>query len=509
MYFFQSKRHCLITLFIVFMLVIATAPSAFAESAAVSVTSDDVNLNVTVDKTEVEPGGELTFACVTESNTTPYTSLRLNLRRDSVTGTDNQSLNRIFTSDSFKSEGPWESINISDPGYLDMPNTITTTIYATRLYVSAVDVENPISDVGRIFTWTVKVNETVPVGAEISLKADVTTSVQTEQVYSDQTINIKIVDSTSDPGDGETESPSYTISPVVTDTAKQVGDTFTVSAVVTADQADAGLAAVDAVLNYDKNLVKPVSSTAGAITTNGNFDFDESAGTGKIFAYGNSVPVGDSGVTVATYTFEAVAPGDAVFSIADGALVGQSGNSADIAATAGEAATVTISEAPAEIGLISNETYKGAPDGFQILRYAANALPAEENAFFYGEDTTPLFYAGQDEKTGKHVFLGFVDSTLTEVSPESVQEKSGEYITLAHDGDINLNEAVNAIDSLIAYDLSNGNQTYLEDSGFAALSGQSRLEADVNNDGVVSADDARAAMYKALGIVETVTEPAA
>ena len=337
---------------------------------------------------------------------------------------------------------------------------------------------------------------------------------QTTKVASTDTFDIKIVDSTSDPG-GETESPSYTISPVVTDTAKQVGDTFTVSAVVTADQADAGLAAVDAVLNYDKNLVKPVSSSTATLTegTAGYYGDGETGittdGTGRINTWGTSVPVGDSGVAVATYTFEAVAPGDAVFRIADGALVGQSGNPADIAATAGEAATVTISEAPAEIGLISNETYKGAPDGFQILRYAANALPAEGNAFFYGEDTTPLFYAGQDEETGKHVFFGFVDSTLTEVSPESVQEKSGEYITLAHDGDINLNEAVNAIDSLIAYDLSNGNQTYREDSGFAALSGQSRLEADVNNDGVVSADDARAAMYKALGIAETLTEPAA
>ena len=328
------------------------------------------------------------------------------------------------------------------------------------------------------------------------------------------TVSIEITDSTSDPG-SETESPSYIISPVVTDTAKQVGDTFTVSAVVTADQADAGLAAVDAVLNYDKNLVKPVSSSTATLTegTAGYYGDGETGittdGTGRINTWGTSVPVGDSGVTVATYTFEAVAPGDAVFSIADGALVGQTANPAEIATTLGEPVTVTISEAPAEIGLISNETYKGAPDGFQILRYAANALPAEGNAFFYGEDTTPLFYAGQDEETGKHVFLGFVDSTLTEVSPESVQEKSGEYITLAHDGDINLNEAVNAIDSLIAYDLSNGNQTYREDSGFAALSGQSRLEADVNNDGVVSADDARAAMYKALGIVETVTEPAA
>lgn len=327
-------------------------------------------------------------------------------------------------------------------------------------------------------------------------------------------VSLNITDSTSDPGDGETESPSYTISPVVTDTAKHVGETFTVSAVVTADQADAGLAAVDAMLNYDEDLVKPVGASTVTLTEGsaGYYGDGETGittdGTGKINTWGSSTQVGDSGVTVATYTFEAITPGDAVFSIADGAKVGQSGNSADIAATAGESVTVTISEAPEEIGLISNNIYKGAPDGFQILRYAANALPAEENAYFYGEDTTPLFYAGQNED-GKYVFLGFVGNTLTEVSPESVQEKSGTYCTLAHDGDINLNEEVNAIDSLIAYDLSIENQTYLADSAFAALPMQSRLEADVNNDGVVSADDARAAMYKALGIIETVTEPAA
>ena len=153
-----------------------------------------------------------------------------------------------------------------------MTGEITQKVLASRFYVSVVGQESPISDVGQIFTWKWKVNDTIPVGAEISLNVEVTTSAQTEAVNGDQTIDIKVVDSASDPdsgedGDSDVTAPSYTISPVVSDPNPQVGDTFTVSAVVTADQADAGLAAVDAVLNYDETLVKPVSSSATWLTT--------------------------------------------------------------------------------------------------------------------------------------------------------------------------------------------------------------------------------------------------
>lgn len=351
-------------------------------------------------------------------------------------------------------------------------------------------------------TVTVKIKDTA---AEQSRFLDGDLTINTDSydavVYFDD-IPISITNNPTDPTPTEA---TYTVSAKPSVTSAYVGDTFNVDVVASADQA-ADLAAVDAVLNYDKDLVKPIGATAKAINTTATPLYYTDGtngittdGTGKVYLYGSSAQTGTDGLVVATYQFEALKSGTASFSIADGAKIGKSGTTADIAATSGTASTVAINEVPDEKSLISNADYKGAPTGKQVLKYVAKDMPASGNAYFYGEDTTPLYYA-YDNNDGKHVFLGFVDAGLTNDTLAAVTEKTGNYETLSYTGDINKNDSINAVDSLIAYDLATG--VYSADSDMSTLTAQRRLEADINKDGAVTAADARAIMFKALGIAD-------
>ncbi len=296
--------------------------------------------------------------------------------------------------------------------------------------------------------------------------------------------------------DDPAPAASYTVAPKAAQTEAHVGDNFTVDVAVSADQADAGLAAVDAVLDYDSTLVKPISVTMADAFNQGTEDLGLN---GTIKGYGDGVTVGEDGVTVATYTFQALKAGDAEFSIADGAVVGTSGSAADIAAASGDKVTVTLKEKPLDMELISNDTYKAAPQGKQLLKLKAENLPSDGQAYFYGEETTPLVYAG--EADGKQIFLGFVDASVTTDTLDTVTEKAADsYLSVKYDGDVNLNGTVNAIDALVTYDLSKQHPNYLNDADFTNLSAQSRLEADVNKDGTVTAADARAVLVKSLGL---------
>ncbi len=317
------------------------------------------------------------------------------------------------------------------------------------------------------------------------------------------TIQITITD-TPTPDPTPTEA-TYTVSTKPSADSVYAGDKFNVDVVASADQAT-DLACVDAVLQYDKDLVKPISAKAKAIDTSEEatvlYYTDGSNGvttdgTGRVCLYGNSAQTGTDGLVVATYEFEALKSGSASFSIADGAKVGKSGSVADITAVSGAASTVEIKVVPNEKSLISNADYKGAPDGKQVIKYVAKDMPADGNAYFYGEDASPLYYA-YDNNDGKHVFLGFVDADLTNDTLADVTEKAGEYKTLSYTGDINGNSSINAVDSLIVYDLATG--VYSTDSDMSILTAQHRLEADINKDGKVTAADARAIMFKALGI---------
>jgi len=289
-------------------------------------------------------------------------------------------------------------------------------------------------------------------------------------------------------GGDENDDAAYTISPTTTATSADIGTTFDVDIVVSADE---DIAAVDAVLDFDTDYVRFVSATINSDAFDGD---NSSADQNGLKAFGNSTAVGD-GLVVATYKFKAIAAGDAVFSIQDGAVFGKTGDTLNIPATSGAPVSVTINasgdddddETTATVGLISNEDFNAAPTGYQVLRYVADTLPT--GAYFYGADSEALYYSGETEN-GKHVFLGFVDASLQTAGLAEVTDKAGTYVTLDYSGDLNGN-GITAVDALIAYDLSQG--VYANDPDMTA---KMRFEADYNNDGAVTIDDARAILFK-------------
>ncbi len=320
-------------------------------------------------------------------------------------------------------------------------------------------------------------------------------------------VNINVGTATPDPEPTET---TYEISAKPSAESVNVGNSFTVDVVASADQ-DVEIAAVNAVIKYDSTLVKPVAAVSKALS-NGipadgkkdpsvTYHGDESGvdnpdGQGTIFLFGNKEKTGEDGLVVATYTFEALKSGNAEFSITEGATIGKSGETADFAAKSGAPAAVEIAEIPDKKIIISGDTYNGAPEGENVLKYIAKAMPAEGNAYFYGDNAEPLYYAGETAE-GEYLFLGFVKESSTAALKE-VSEKASSYVKLSDSGDLNDSGSVNAIDSLIAYELSNG--IYKSDTDMSKLSAKARLEADINRDDTVDSKDARAIMYKALNI---------
>ena len=357
---------------------------------------------------------------------------------------------------------------------------------------------NNIYDDGVIAVFNFLIDDTAISGATISVTAVNDPSMSGGMILDENfdeycfTATPGTITVTGGTDGGNDDDAAYTISPVSGITSLDVDGTFNVDVVATAADADATLAAIDAVLDYDSALVAPTTAIIKTFDgANSSAELD-----GSIKAFGDSANVGD-GLVVATYTFKALAAGDAVFSIKDGALIGISGDTAETAAASGTPITITINSGStggdddddtSVSTLISNNTFNAAPAGYQVLRYTSDTLPAAGNAFFYEGDA--LYYAGQTED-GKNIFLGFVADTLDSSSLAAVTEDAGVYETLDYSGDLNGNTTINSIDALIAYDLSKG--IYANDSTMTA---KIRFEADVNNDGKVDIEDARAIINK-------------
>lgn len=438
-------------------------------------------VNLTLDKATVRPGD----------------SFSLNLTAENISNADKEKLNCLFWTFSTQAEKTAYLKSTDSPVIACDSNLNPSILLGKKLKI----IENKsddysVSDIDISLTFKVKENaEPTQLNFTNSIAINSEASSDVIEIGS---ISVDVVDASV-----ETEA-TYTVSTETSADSVYAGDKFNVDVVASADQAT-DFASLEAILQYDKELVKPIGAKATAINTEATplFYTDGSNGvttdgTGKVYLYGKSEQTGTDGLVVATYEFEALKPGSASFSIADGAGIGRSGKpDFDIKAISGAASTVEINVLPDEKYLISNADYKGAPDGKQVLKYVAKDMPANGNAYFYGEDASPLYYA-YDDNDGKHVFLGFVDAALTNDTLAAVTEKAGKYETLSYTGDINRNGSINAVDSLIAYDLATG--VYSVDSDMSILTAQRRLEADINNDGKVTAADARAIMFKALGI---------
>ena len=484
---FNYLKKKLTLLSISLMVLVMTVSNAFA---AETVMSKDYSLNdlftakvnITVDRMIVKPGDTFT----------------LDINAENVSNADKTTLEKFtwnFMS-TIETEAYTSILESPVPSY---DSNLSCNQKSTKLILTNDDDSYKISDFKASLKFTVK--ETAqPIEFELTNSININNS-SSSNLVEFNTIKMQVSnDITPEP----TEA-TYTISAKLSADSVYVGDTFSVDVVASTDKA-ADLAAADAVLQYDKDLVKPIKAEAKTLTkgealfyTDGKNGV-ENDGQGRLTTWGDTASVGTDGLVIATYTFEALKEGNAQFSIADGAKIGKSGETAEFTAASGAAASVEIKKIPDEKVLISNSAYKGAPDGKQVLKYITQSMPAEGSAYFYGDDAQPLYYAGNDSN-GKHVFQGFVDASLTLDTLASVSEKTGSYETLSVDGDLNGSSSVNAVDSLIAYDLASG--VYSSDADMSKLDAKARLEADINRDGKVDAADARAIMYKALRINDT------
>lgn len=465
-----------------------TVPASFAADTVFSKDytmrdgSFSAKVNISVDKISVKPGDSFTMT----------------LSADNISNADKVKFGSLYWAFANSVEKTAYTKVTESPVIKAESHLSPSIVLGKKLKIEENNLDSyVVSDLVVSLTFKVK-EDAEPTELTFSNNCTINDSSIDSTVYFDS-IKIAITDTPT-----PTEA-TYTVSTKPSADSVYAGDKFNVDVVASADQAT-DLACVDAVLQYDKDLVKPISAKAKAIDTSDDatvlYYTDGSNGvttdgTGKVYLYGNSAQTGTDGLVVATYEFEALKSGNASFSISDGAKVGKSGSVADITAVSGDTSTVEIKVVPNEKSLISNADYKGAPDGKQVIKYVAKDMPADGNAYFYGEDASPLYYA-YDNNDGKHVFLSFVDADLTNDTLADVAEKAGEYKTLSYTGDINGNSSINAVDSLIVYDLATG--VYSTDSDMSILTAQHRLEADINKDGKVTAADARAIMFKALGI---------
>lgn len=459
------------------------ADTVFSKKYEMKDGSFSAEVNLTIDKVSVKPGESFTFT----------------LSADNISNADKVTFKNLdWTFADSVEKGKYKAV-AEVPVVKTADHLKPRMVLEKRLKIEENSLDSyMVSDLKVSLTFNVK-NDAEPTKLTFSNIFTLNDDPNNIRVNFDPVeINISNEDTPAEPPATET---SYTVSAKPSAESVYVGDTIKVDVVASADKA-ADLAAVDAVLNYDKDLVKPTGAKAGELLNKGEVPlYGKEDGKRRIAVVGDKTSVDDKGLVVATYEFEALKTGDATFSISD-AKVGATGNPTDIDAKSGDPVSVEIKEIPDEKQLISNDTYKGAPTGKQVLKYIAKAMPAEGNTYFYGDDA--LYYAGEDAD-GKHVFLGFVNKDLTNETVGDVAEKVGTIVALSDSGDLNGNESVNAIDALIAYDLASG--IYSDDANMSKLSAKARLEADINRDGKVDAADARAIVYKALGMPVPSTEP--
>lgn len=151
------------------------------------------------------------------------------------------------------------------------------------------------------------------------------------------------------------------------------------------------------------------------------------------------------------------------------------------------------------VSFIAFDEYNAAPTGFQVALLHLNNRDAQQLKYLYNDTT--MFWSSKYE-----AYVCFVDWMAKEADVlAAIHAVSGESEHIAYDGNVNcgadgLNGVVNITDAVLAYDLYNRHQEYLEDNTFSLVNALMRLEADVNGDKVVDTQDVWQIQMIILGI---------
>ncbi len=203
----------------------------------------------------------------------------------------------------------------------------------------------------------------------------------------------------------------------------------------------------------------------------------------------------DVDYTVGDGAENALTAADGVYTIPGSALTGDVKVTA-VKVIAGEVAFMEYNVAPVDKS-VGEAGEAGA--AYKLVLFKSNA--ASISSYTYNGRT--MLYSDKyalTEGGEKGVYIYFVAAdTTSEQALQAIKVADKEKTSVTYDGNVNEYNGVHVDDAVLVYDLYTGWNSYNTDTAFSIVSPLCRLEADVNGDGKVDTEDARAIVNIILG----------
>jgi hypothetical protein len=250
----------------------------------------------------------------------------------------------------------------------------------------------------------------------------------------------------------------------------------------------AGFTSMEANLEYDPALVElgaeflPYDNSG--VTVSAVSDAANQLKISKTSADSTETTATADGTVIVSIPFKSkTTAGSAEFKIVAPVNV----DSEDNATPVGETLTIEIKAPSVNVPTVAD--YAAVPGGHKLLKYTVPELPASGNGYEY--DGKTMYYAPHLSDDGAYVFLTLISAEAAAVTADKIAESATAIAALANDGDISGNGELRVMDAQIVYNIVN--DKYEDVSAFSV---KQWLEADVDGDGAITADDAASIQYR-------------
>lgn len=273
-------------------------------------------------------------------------------------------------------------------------------------------------------------------------------------------------------------TPTVMGSLIVDKPAYNCGDTVKVTAKLTPD-AVAKLSSGSLKFSYDTEKLTFTEAVVNKALKEGQATlYENTPGTCVASFKGDPLDVTTEGLVLAEFSFEAVKDGTADFGIIEAVAADE--KASPCTTNTGDSLSVIINALPKVTTADFGSDYK-------MVKYVADALPGEGNAYFIGDTVltyVPAYATG--DNAGKYIFVMLSKDEPTDTT---VTTKAGTYGTIAEaTGDANGDTKTNIIDAQVVYYMTTKKITS-SDTGF------DWLNSDVNGSCTLDALDAHAIQY--------------